>query len=90
MADVLGVVVVGLSQLTVGLSKAKSLAEVNAAAEPLAAIGAAVDMAVKSGALKLPFMVKTGGPEKVLADMTRLSNSVSTALAAAQAPGPVV
>lgn len=86
MSDVLGVVVVGLAQLTVALSKAKTLADVNAAAQPLADIGAAVDAAVKSGALKLPYMVKASGAQGVLADMTRLSNGVTAVLAAAQTP----
>ena len=86
VSDVLGVVVVGLSQLTVALSKAKNLADVNAAAQPLADIGAAVDAAVKSGALKLPYMVKSGGAQGVLADMTKLSNGVAAVFAAAQSP----
>lgn len=86
MSDVLGVIVVGLAQLTVALSKAKTLADVNAAAQPLADIGVAVDAAVKSGALKLPYMVKTGGAQGVLADMTKLSNSVAAVFAAAQTP----
>jgi hypothetical protein len=86
MSDVLGVMVVGISQLTVALSKAKTLAEVNAAAQPLADIGAAVDAAVKSGALKLPYMVKTGGAQAVLADMTKLSNGVAEVFVAAQTP----
>jgi hypothetical protein len=86
MSDVLGVVVVGLAQLTVALSKAKTLADVNAAAQPLADIGAAVDTAVKSGALKLPYMVKSGGAQGVLADMTKLSNGVAAVFAAAQTP----
>lgn len=85
-SDVLGVVVVGLAQLTVALSKAKTLADVNAAAQPLADIGTAVDAAVKSGALKLPYMVKTGGAQGVLADMTKLSNGVAAVFAAAQTP----
>lgn len=85
-SDVLGVVVVGLAQLSVALSKAKTLADVNAAAQPLADIGAAVDAAVKSGALKLPYMVKAGGAQGVLADMTKLSNGVAAVFAAAQAP----
>jgi hypothetical protein len=86
LSDVLGVVVVGLAQLTVALSKAKTLADVNAAAQPLADIGAAVDSAVKSGALKLPYMVKSGGAQGVLADMTKLSNGVAAVFAAAQTP----
>ena len=86
ISDVLGVVVVGLSQLTVELSKAKTLADVNAAAQPLADIGTAVDAAVKSGALKLPYMVKSGGAQGVLADMTKLSNGVAAVFAAAQTP----
>lgn len=86
ISDILGVVVVGLAQLTVALSKAKTLADVNAAAQPLADIGAAVDTAVKSGALKLPYMVKTGGAQGVLADMTKLSNGVAAVFAATQAP----
>ncbi len=86
MSDVLGVVVVGLAQLIVALSKAKTLADVNAAAQPLADIGAAVDAAVKSGALKLPYMVKAGGAQGVLADTTKLSNGVAAVFAAAQAP----
>lgn len=86
MSDVLGVIVVVLAQLTVALSKAKTLADVNAAAQPLADIGVAVDAAVKSGALKLPYMVKTGGAQGVLADMTKLSNSVAAVFAAAQTP----
>ncbi|PQA82730.1 hypothetical protein C5F52_14215 [Limnohabitans sp. TS-CS-82] len=86
ISDVLGVVVVGLSQLTVALSKAKSLADVNAAAQPLADIGAVVDAALKSGSLKLPYMVKTGGAQGVLADMTKLSNGVAAVFAAAQTP----
>jgi hypothetical protein len=86
MSDVLGVVVVGLAQLTIALSKAKTLAEVNAAAQPLADIGTAVDAAVKSGALKLPYMVKAGGAQAVLTDMTKLSNGVAAVFAAAQTP----
>ncbi len=86
MSDVLGVVVVGLAQLTVALSKAKTLADVNAAAQPLADIGAAVDAAVKSGALKLPYMVKSGGAQGVLADMTKLSNGVAAVFGVAQTP----
>ena len=86
VSDVLGVVVVGLAQLTVALSKAKTLADVNAAAQPLADIGTVVDAAVKSGALKLPYMVKTGGAQGVLADMTKLSNGVAAVFAAAQTP----
>lgn len=86
LSDVLGVVVVGLAQLTVALSKAKTLADVNAAAQPLADIGAAVDAAVKSGALKLPYMVKAGGAQGVLTDMTKLSNGVAAVFAATQAP----
>lgn len=84
ISDVLGVVVVGLSQLTVALSKAKSLAEVNEAAKPLAEIGESIDAAVKSGALTLPYMVKTGGAGAVLADMTKLSNGVSAVMQAAK------
>lgn len=86
LSDVLGVVVVGLAQLAVALSKAKTLADVNAAAQPLADIGTAVDAAVKSGALKLPYMVKSGGAQGVLADMTKLSNGVAAVFAAAQTP----
>lgn len=86
ISDVLGVVVVGLAQLTVALSKAKTIADVNAAAQPLADIGTAVDAAVKSGALKLPYMVKSGGAQGVLADMTKLSNGVAAVFAAAQPP----
>lgn len=86
MSDVLGIVVVGLAQLTVALSNAKTIADVNAAAQPLADIGRAVDAAVKSGALKMPYMVKTGGAQAVLADMTKLSNGVAAVFAAAQSP----
>lgn len=86
LSDVLGVVVVGLAQLTVGLSKAKTLADVNAAAQPLADIGTAVDAAVKSGELTLPYMVKPTGAHGVLADMTKLSNGVAAVFAAAQTP----
>ena len=82
MADVLAVVLAGLSQLTVALSKAKTLADVNAAAKPLAEISSAVDSAIQSGALKLPYMVKPGGAQGVLADMVQLSNGVSAVFAA--------
>lgn len=84
LSDVLGVVVIGLAQLTVALSKAKTLADVNEAAKPLAEIGTSVDAAVKSGALTLPYMVKTGGAAAVLADMTKLSNGVSAVMQAAK------
>lgn len=86
ISDVLGVVVVGLAQLAVALSKVKVVADVATAAQPLVDIGAAVDAAVKSGALTLPYMVKPGGAQGVLADMTALSNGVAAVFAAAQPP----
>ena len=84
MSDVVGMMFVGLAQLVVALSKAKSIADVNSAVEPLFKIGSAVDTAVKSGALKLPYMVKDGGAEGVLADMTKLSNGIAAVIAASE------
>jgi hypothetical protein len=86
LSDVLGVAIVGLAQLSVALGTAKTIADVNAAAKPLAAIGAAIDSAVKSGDLVLPFMVKAGGAQAVLVDLMKLSNGVSAVLASAQGP----
>ncbi|CAJ0699996.1 hypothetical protein LMG19089_02483 [Ralstonia edaphis] len=84
MSDVVGILFVGLSELVVALSKAKSIADVNSAVEPLVKIGSAVDTAVKSGALKLPYMVKDGGAQGVLADMTKLSNGIAAVIAASE------
>ena len=61
-------------------------ADANAAAQPLADFGAAVDTAVKSGALTLPYMVKGGGAQGALANMTELANGMAAVFAAAQAP----
>jgi hypothetical protein len=84
ISDIVGVMLVGLAELVVALSKAKSIADVNSAVEPLFKIGSAVDTAVKSGALTLPYMVKDGGAQGVLSDMTKLSNGIAAAIAASE------
>lgn len=84
LADVLAVVMVGLAKTTVALAEAKSIDDINKAAEPLHATAKAVLDAIESGALKLPYMLKADGVNGVLADMTKLSNGVSEVLAAAQ------
>ncbi|CAJ0742097.1 hypothetical protein R16034_02968 [Ralstonia edaphis] len=86
MSDVVGMMFVGLAELVVALSKAKSIADVNSAVQPLFKIGSAVDTAVKSGTLKLPYMVKDGGAQGVLADMTKLSNGIAAVIAASEPP----
>ena len=84
MSDVLGVMVVGLSQLTVAISKAKTIDDIKAAAAPLAEIGAVIDAGVKSGAIKLPYTVKDGGAKGVLEKMVGLSNGVTAVLQASK------
>jgi hypothetical protein len=90
MADVLSVVLVGLSQLSVSLAAATTLADVNAAAKPIADICAVIDTEVKAGTLKLPYMVKPNGAQGVLVDMISLSNGVSAVLETAQQAGTVL
>ena len=85
MSDVLGVMVVGLSQLTVAMSKAKTIEDIKAAAAPLAEIGAVIDAGVKSGAIKLPYTIKEGGAKGVLEKMVGLSNGVTAVLQASKA-----
>lgn len=87
LSDILAVVV-GLAQLTAALATAQSLEEIRGAAGPLAVLGAEVNAALTDGTLVLPYMVKGGGPQGVLADMIRLSNGVSTALQAGRGPEP--
>lgn len=84
MSDVLGVMVVGLSQLTVAISKAKTIEDIKAAAAPLAEIGAVIDAGVKSGAIKLPYTIKEGGAKGVLEKMVGLSNGVTAVLQASK------
>ena len=84
MSDVLAVMVVGLSQLTVAIAKAKTIDDIKAAAAPLAEIGSVIDAGVKSGAIKLPYLVKEGGAKGVLEKMVGLSNGVTAVLQASK------
>ncbi len=84
MSDVLAVLVVGFSHLTVAIAKAKTLDDIKTAAAPLAVIGEVIDAGIKDGSIKLPYMVKKGGAEAVLQDMVKLSNGVTQVLQSAQ------
>lgn len=84
MSDVLAVLVVGFSHLTVAIAKAKTLDDIKAAAAPLAVIGEVIDAGIKDGSIKLPYMVKNGGAEAVLQDMVKLSSGVTQVLQSAQ------
>lgn len=84
LADVLSLILVNVSQLAVSIAQAKTLADIKAAAQPVADTLASVDSAVKNGSLVLPYMVKPEGVTGVLADMTTLSNEVSAILVGAE------
>ena len=82
-ADVLAILLVGIADLSAGLASAKTVADVAAAAKPLADQLAGVRQALASGALRLPYSVKAGGASQVLLDMADLANVVTDALAGA-------
>ncbi|AWK14756.1 hypothetical protein SK355_07415 [Candidatus Fukatsuia symbiotica] len=80
LADVLGLMLVNFSQLTMAMAQAKTVSDIKAAAQPLADIFTVIDAEVKAGTLKLPYRVKPRGAQGVLADMSHLSNDITVVL----------
>lgn len=84
LADTVALILVYFSQLTTALAEAKTVSDINTATQPIAEVMAVVDVAVKAGSLKLPYMVKPLGAEGILSDISTLSNEITDILLKAQ------
>jgi hypothetical protein len=84
-SDAAALAIYGLATLVAKLATAKTLAEVNAAAAPFSALSAEFLAKVKSGEVKLPFMIK--GVGSVVAGIETRATAVSDALTQAKSGG---
>lgn len=80
MGDALALTIVSLGKFAVTLRQAKTIEEIQLAAEPLAKIYEEMLSAIDTGKLTFPYTVKPRGVAGVIEDLVHLSNNVSTTL----------